>query len=160
MHAGHMSTPPQRPDRTLLVIIGVITALVVIALAVVFSRGDPAPLDESTPEGVVQRYAAAVVTGDEETAAGYLSSRGQDRCQPGERSTPNDNMRITLASTTIRGDTADVVITMTTTYDGGPFGSSSYDSDGTVSLVKTDGSWRIESAPWELTVCPTPAATR
>ncbi|TDW30753.1 hypothetical protein EDD25_2526 [Cryobacterium psychrophilum] len=143
-----------------MVIIGIIAALAAVALAVVFSRGAPAPLDESTPAGIVQRYAAAIITGDEATAARYLSPDAPDLCMPGDRSPPNDNMRITLASTTIRGDTADVVVTMTTTYDGGLFGPSSYDSDGTVSLVKTDGSWRIESAPWELTVCPTPTVTR
>ncbi|MDH6236007.1 nuclear transport factor 2 family protein [Cryobacterium sp. CG_9.6] len=155
-----MIATSSRPDRPLLVIIGIITALVIVALAVVFSRGEPAPLDASTPEGIVQRYAAAVLSGDEAQAALYLSPEAEDTCVAGNQSAPTDSMRIALASTTVRGDTADVVITMTTTYDGGLFGSSSYESDGTVSLVQADGSWRIMSVPWELTVCPMPEMTK
>ena len=49
------------PDRTLLAIMAAIAVIVIIALAVVFTRGEPAPLAESTPAGVTQRYAAAVI---------------------------------------------------------------------------------------------------
>ena len=50
-----MNAAPARPDRTLIVILSVIGVLVIVALAVVFSRGEPKLLDESTPAGVVQR---------------------------------------------------------------------------------------------------------
>ena len=46
-----------RPDRTLLAIMAAIAVIVIIASAVVFTRGEPAPLAESTPAGVAQRYA-------------------------------------------------------------------------------------------------------
>ena len=64
---------PARPDRTLLAIMVAIAVMVIVALAVVLTRGEPAPLAESTPAGVVQRYAAAVIAGDEASASAYLT---------------------------------------------------------------------------------------
>lgn len=42
---------PHRPDRTLLAILAAIAVLVIVALIVVFTRGQPAPVDEATPPG-------------------------------------------------------------------------------------------------------------
>lgn len=70
-----MSAPAGRPDRILIVILSIIAVLVAVALAAVFFRGQPELLDEGTPAGVVQRYAAAVLDGDEAAAAGYLAER-------------------------------------------------------------------------------------
>ncbi|WP_251024613.1 hypothetical protein [Arthrobacter sp. ISL-65] len=64
-------TAPPRPDRTLISVLAIIAGLVAVALAVVFFRGAPEPLAESTPAGVVQRYAAAVLSSDGAAAARY-----------------------------------------------------------------------------------------
>ena len=64
-------TAPPRPDRTLISVLAIIAGLVAVALAVVFFRGGPQPLAESTPAGVVQRYAAAVLNNDGAAAARY-----------------------------------------------------------------------------------------
>lgn len=154
-----MSKTHARPDRTLLVILGIIGALVVVALAVVFSRGTPELLDPSTPEGTVQRYATAVLAGDEKTAARYLSQTALDSCDRVERPSA-DNVSISLVSSTIRDDTADVKVSITTSYGSGPFGASDYETDGVLDLVRTDGSWLIDNAPWELTICPNPKVTQ
>ncbi|WP_173921611.1 hypothetical protein [Agromyces sp. Marseille-P2726] len=141
---------PQR-DRTLIVILCVIGALVVIALIVVFTRGAPAQLDASSPEGVVQRYATAVIDGDEDAAMEYLVPELADSCErvdPGVR-----DLRVTLDSTAEREDTADVRVLISISYDGGLFGSSDYEEEGTFDLVADDGGWLIESAPWPLTIC-------
>jgi hypothetical protein len=130
----------------------VIAGLVIIALVVVFSRGEPEQLDESTPEGVVQRYAAAVIDGDEETAKGYLVSDLADDCVPIETA-PADRMRITLVDTTEREDSADVEVLITWSYDESPLGGSGVEERGTFDLVKADDGWRIENAPWPLTIC-------
>ncbi|KFF59501.1 hypothetical protein JF66_10775 [Cryobacterium sp. MLB-32] len=153
-----MSEKHARPDRTMVIISVIIGALVVVAVAVVFSSGTPEPLDRATPEGAVQRYATAVLAGDEKTAALYLTQTALDSCDRLDRPS-TDNISVSLVSTTIRDDTADVAVSITTSYKNGPFGSSEYRSDGVVDLVKTDGAWRIESAPWELTICPKPKAT-
>jgi hypothetical protein len=147
-----MDAPAARPDRTLIVILGVIAVLVIVALVVVFTRGEPAQLDETTPEGVVQRYSAAVIDGDEAAAEEYLVPELADSCRRIETG-PVDGMRVTLVSTTERADTADVEVLIVTSYDGGMFGSSEYEEQGVFDLVAADGGWLIESAPWPLTVC-------
>lgn len=147
-----MDAARPRPDRTLIVILAVIAALAVVALIVVFTRGEPAALDESTPEGVVQRYSAAVLEGDEATASEYLVPELADPCVPTVTG-PSDDMRVTLASTTERDDTADVRVLITVTYEGGLFGSSDYEEEGEFDLVRADGDWLIESTPWQLAIC-------
>jgi hypothetical protein len=145
-----------RPDRTLLAILVAIAVLVVVALVVVFTRGEPAPVDEATPAGVVQRYSAAVISGDEAAAAAYLTEAAKKRCSTVER-TPGDNLRVTLVSTTERPASADVKVLITVSEGGGPFGSAEYQVEDVFDLVKTGGKWLIDSAPWQLTVCPNPA---
>ena len=148
--------PAPKRDRTLIVILSVIGALVVIALIVVFTRGAPEQLDESTPEGVVQRYSAAVIEGDEASAREYLVPEIADDCERFEPG-PVDRMRVTLVGTTERDDTADVDVLITVSYEGGLFGSSDYEEQGSFDLVAADGGWLIETAPWQLTICnPTP----
>jgi len=157
-HAVEMSATPGKPDRSLIVILGVIAALVIVALAVVFTRGEPAPLDADTPEGVVQLYAQAVLAGDEQTAADYLSKGRLDNCDrvdPG----PLDNVRLTLVSSTVRENSADVRVSIVTATDNGPFGASEYENEDNFDLVKTNGRWLIDRAPWQLTICPNPKAT-
>jgi len=147
-----MEAARPRPDRTLIVILAVIAALVIVALIVVFTRGEPELLDESAPEGVVQRYSAAVIDGDEAAAIEYLVPELGDPC---ERigTGPVDGMRVTLVSTTERDDSADVDVLIVTSYEGGLFGSSEYEEPGVFDLVKDDGEWLIESTPWQLTIC-------
>ena len=147
-----MDEPAVRPDRTLFVILAVIAGLVVVALIVVFTRGEPEQLDESTPEGVVQRYSAAVIGGDEAAAVEYLVPELADDCVRIETA-PVDGMRVTLVSTEERDDSADVEVLIAWSYDDGPFGSGGVEEEGVFDLVRAGGDWRIESAPWPLTIC-------
>lgn len=147
-----MDAARPKPDRTLIVILAVIAAMAIVALIVVFTRGEPAALDESTPEGVVQRYSAAVLEGDEDAASAYLVPELGDPCEP-VGAGPVEDMRVTLASTTERDDTADVRVLITVTYEGGLLGSSDYEEEGEFDLVRADDGWLIESTPWQLTVC-------
>jgi hypothetical protein len=148
-----MDKTPSRPDRTLLVIIAVIAALVVISLIVVFSRGTSPLLPASTPEGVVQRYSSAVIAGDEDAARDYLVREVRDSCDRNVGET-TENLRINLVSTEPRGESVDVRVSLITSYaDSGPFGSSQYEREDVFELVKEDGEWAIESAPWDLKVC-------
>ena len=147
-----MEEPARKPDRTLIVILAVIGALVIVALIVVFTRGEPEALDESTPEGVVQRYSAAVIDDDEAAAIDYLVPDLGDDCSR-TQSGSIDGVRVTLVSTTDRGDSADVRVLIVTSYDGGLFGSSEYEEEGVFDLVRDDGGWLIESTPWQLMIC-------
>ncbi|WP_307040617.1 hypothetical protein [Agromyces ramosus] len=147
-----MDAPATKPDRTLIVILGVIGVLVIVALIVVFTRGEAVPLDEASPEGVVQRYSAAVLEGDEQAAIGYLTPELGDPCRRMGLAT-TDGMRITHVSTTERDDTAHVRVLISTSYDGGMFGSSQYEEEADFDLVKAGDRWLIEMTPWQLAVC-------
>lgn len=138
--------------RTLLVIIGVIVALVIVAVVVILSRGAPVKLDSSTPEGVVQRYSTAVIDGDENAAKQFLVADLAEDClriQP----TPDRTMRVTLVDAVERAESADVRVLIVTTSGGGIFGPDEYREDGTFDLVREGDEWRIETTPWQLTIC-------
>lgn len=151
-----MSAPAGRPDRILIVILSIIAVLVAVALGAVFFRGQPELLDEGTPAGVVQRYAAAVLDGDEAAAARYLAERSGRQCSPTDRRTAG-GMRVTLVSTTERDTSADVRVAISISNGTGPFGSEEYETEDVFDLVKVNGRWLVETAPWQLTICPAPA---
>jgi hypothetical protein len=145
--------PVPRRDPTLLVILCALGALVLVALIVVFTRGQPAPLDAGTPDGVVQRYATAVLDGDEDRAAGYLTEEATAGCD-GSSPSATEDVRLTLLGTTERETSADVRVVIVTSYEGGLFGPNEYESEDVFDLVRVDGEWLIDQAPWQLTVCP------
>lgn len=144
----HDAAAPVR--RNLLVLLVTIAVLVIVALAIVFTRGEPELLDESTPEGVVQRYAAAVLDGDDEEALNWLSDDARDECG-NTQSVTHDDLRVALISTDVRENSADVRVQISQN-GGGPFDSEySYEED--VRLTREGKDWRIQVAPWELTIC-------
>lgn len=138
--------------RALWAVIAVIAVLVIVALVVVLTRGAPEQLDADTPEGVVQRYSAAVIAGDERGAAGYLSPGLADSCDSFD-SESTGSLRVTLVSTTQRDDTADVRVSITTIYENGPFGIDEQEFQEDFDLVRIDGAWLIEGVPWPLDIC-------
>jgi hypothetical protein len=147
-----MNDAPRKPDRILLVLLGVIGLLVVVALAVVFSRGEPAPLDEASPAGVVQRYSTAVIDGDVATAETYLTEFARTNCRgayPGEARPA----RVVLVSTSERDQSATVRVSIVNSSQDGPFGPSEYEMEDAFSLVKADGNWKISQAPYPLMAC-------
>jgi hypothetical protein len=148
-----MTAPSVTSSRTLIIILGVIGALVILALAVVFTRGEPAQLDESTPAGVVQRYSIAVIAGDESAAAEYLTEEVRSDCSRVEQFGAG-NLTVTLVSTKERSDSADVAVSIATSTGNGPFGAPESEYEDVFGLVKAGDGWLIESAPWQLTVCP------
>jgi len=139
-----------RPDRTLIAILSIIAAIVVIALVVVFTRGGPADVDPTTPEGVVQSYSRAMVDSDFESARDFLSSKLLDNC---DRAEPNtiQGLRMTVISSTISEETAVVRVSME--RGSGEFGGSGYTSEEAFTMVREGGQWKIVSTPWELTLC-------
>lgn len=151
-------TPRAKPDRTLLAILIAVGLLVVIALVVVLARsGARESLDPTTPEGVVQRYAQAIIDRDFETADEYLSGRS-DECDYYDRGSVD--LRLTLQSTEISGSNATVWVTISMSYGGGPFSSGEYSYDDQFRLVKSGTSWLIEDTPYEFISCEGEGAYR
>lgn len=150
-------TSSGKPDRSLLIVLGIVAVLVVVALIVVFTRGAGAPLDASTPAGVVQRYAEAVIAGDEDAAREFLDPDLSADCLDAHQS-DHTGKRVTLTGTKEHGDTADVSVTITATSGGGLLGPSEYQYDDTFQLRRAGDRWVITTASWDFTVCmePTP----
>lgn len=146
-----MSDAARRTRVTLIALAGGVALVVVVALIAVFTRGGAAPLDAGTPEGVVQRYAQAVVAGDPETAIDYLAPEIADACE--RVTTGDDDLRVTLLEMNERENTAQVRVLVVTVYGAGPLGADEYESEEAFDLVKVGGKWQIETTPWQLTVC-------
>ena len=142
----------RRPDRVLLALVGVVVVLVVVALAVVFTRGEPAALDEASPAGVVQRYSKALIDGDAATAASYLTENAKSRCRGAYVSEPAP-ARVVLVSTTERTDSATVRVSIVRSSQGGPFGPSEYEVEDAFSLLRVNGKWLIDQPPYPLVDC-------
>jgi len=151
-HTDGMNAAAGKPDRVLLVIVSAIALLVLVALAVVFTRGGPPVLDESTPKGVVQRYTTAILEGDTATASSYLTPAATSLCRGYQESGPLP-ARVVLISTTERGSTAVVTVSVVSSGSDGPFGPSGYESEERFSLIKTDGKWLVDQAPYPLLSC-------
>ena len=148
-----MNAAARKPDRILLVIVAAIVSLVVVALAVVFTRGGPQVLDESTPAGVVQRYSTAVIDGDTSTANSYLTEQARSSCRGYFESGPLP-ARIVLISTSERDNSAVVRVSVViSSGPGGPFGPSEYEMEDRFSLVKDNGKWLVDQAPYQLLSC-------
>ncbi|MEU1970931.1 hypothetical protein ABZ477_04705 [Microbacterium sp. NPDC019599] len=141
----------RRSRTTMFVLIGIVVLVIIVALVAVFARSGPTAYDESTPEGVVQRYSQAVVDGDDETALTYLLPVIADDCE--HQSTGTQDMRVTLVKTTGDEDRTRVEVLIATVYGDGPFGPSEYENEGVFELSKVGGDWRISTTPWEFVIC-------
>lgn len=137
--------------------------LLVAGVVVVLATGGSTEkvYPENTPEGVVQRFVRAMEDEDYRTAYSYLSSDLQARCPYDSfvRGLPyynDDDMRITLESTRIEDDTAQVRLRITR-FGGGPFGADEYSYDSVMHLQLEDGQWRFVATPglpWPVGGCP------
>lgn len=144
--------PQARRSRILIIsLVAGVVLVVVIALIAVFVRNAPAQYDESTPEGVVQRYSQAVVDGDVTTAKRYLVPDIAASCE--EISSGTEDRRVTLLETTEHDDNARVEVLVATVYGSGPLGTSEYENESAFLLLKVGDDWRIRTVPWELVVC-------
>ena len=149
--AGASVPQRHRPDKVLLGIVVAIAVLVVLALAVVFLRGEPQQLDESSPAGVVQRYSRAVIDADTAAADAFLTDAARSRCA-NYYGAPQAS-RVVLISTTDRGDSATVKVSIVQDAGEGPFGPAEYSEEAAIGLVKVDGKWMINDLPYSLQSC-------
>lgn len=147
-----MTPAPAPARRSLVILVSAIVLLVIVSLVVVFARGEPERLDESTPEGVVQRYSAAVLDGDEDAALEYLADEARVDC--GMIHTMND-LRVARVATeeSADGDSVDVTVSLGRPSSGGIFDGSSFEYEDTFALVRDGDEWRILTAPWDLAFC-------
>ena len=141
-----------KQDRFLTGILIGIGLLVVLALAVFFTREDTQTyVSDDTPEGVVHNYVVAVLNKDYEKAYGYLADlENQPTYDEFHESfligTVNPNSSgVDVGQSDITGDDATVEVTLV--YNpSDPFSTGYRDTQRAI-LVKQNGAWKISSMP-------------
>lgn len=130
----------------------VVVALIVATLAL--GGGSVTTYPADTPEGVVQRYLDAVLDGDSDVAAGYLTAEQQDRCQEEEffRFGRDISARVALTDAEIDGDRATVRVRVSE-GSSGLLDSYEYTHDETYRLTRVDGAWLIDQVSWPWIGC-------
>ena len=141
-----------KQDRFLTGILIGIGLLVVVALAVFFTRKDTQTyISDETPEGVVHNYVVAVLNKEYEKAYSYLADLDNKPTYEEFRDSflkgmvnPN-NSGVDIGQSDITGDDATVEVTLV--YNpSDPFSTGYRDTQRAI-LVKQNGIWKISSMP-------------
>ena len=141
-----------KQDRFLTGILVGIGLLVVIALAVFFTRKDSETyISDDTPEGVVHNYVVALLKKDYEKAYGYLADLDHKPTYDDFRKSflngvvnPN-NGAVDIGTSEITKDEASVEVTMLNNASD-PFSTGYRDTQRAI-LAKQNGNWKISSMP-------------
>jgi len=141
-----------KQDRFLTGILVGIGVLVVVALAVFFTRKDTQTyVAEDTPEGVVHNYVLAVLNMDYEKAYGYLADLEykptfEEFRRPFLNGNVNpDNSAVDIGSSQISGNEASVDVAQI--YNSSDPFSTGYRDTQRALLVKQSGAWKISNMP-------------
>jgi hypothetical protein len=142
-----------KQDRFLVGILVGIGVLVVVALALFFTRQDnQVYVSEEAPEGVVHNYALAVYKEDYEKAYGYLAETENKPTYNEFRQAffnhfvDPSNAGLELGETEITGNEAYVTVYLI--YNpSDPFSSGSRNTD-TARLERQDGEWKLLQMPY------------
>ena len=141
-----------KQDRFLTGILVGIGLLVVVALAVFFTRKDSQTyMAEDTPEGVVHNYVLAVLNKDYEKAYGYLADlEYKPTYENFRRAFLNgevnpQNQAVDIGESEIVGDVATVDLELI--YNNSDPFSTGYRNMMTADLVKQNGAWKLTLMP-------------
>jgi hypothetical protein len=148
-----MAMAPHRPNRVLLIVVGVLGLIAVATIALTTGRSVTS-YDLGTPEGVAQAYLQAAFDGDFDEAAAYFAPDSDCDASDLDRAFIPSNVRISLAGVDTTVDRATVRITADIP-DGGPFGGY-YEERHSLRLVLVDQSWKLTGIPWPLYDCTAP----
>ncbi len=141
-----------KQDRFLTGILVGIGLLVVVALAVFFTRKDSQTyIAEDAPEGVVHNYVLAVLNKDYEKAYGYLADlEYKPTYENFRRAFLNgevnpQNQAVDIGESEIVGDVATVDLELI--YNNSDPFSTGYRNMMTADLVKQNGAWKLTLMP-------------
>jgi len=142
-----------KQDRFLTGILVAIGALVVVALALFFTRqGKLDYVTDDTPAGVVQNYVLALQKKDYEKAYGYLAEGENKPTLTQFRQAFINNMvnpqgaGVEMGDTTINGN--DAYVGLNIIYSPSDPFSSGYRNNDQAVLVKQSGAWKISRMPY------------
>lgn len=144
-------------SRKILIAIGVAIG-VLFVVATIIAVQPPTTFDPATPEGTTQGYFQAIDDGDQDRALSYMTEDLQKRCPRDDlryrfRDVGDGRIGVVILSTTVDGDMAEVEVSVTEFYGGGPFNGGSYQHDETLVMERIGGRWLIVELPWPLFMC-------
>lgn len=141
-----------KQDKFLTGILIGIGALIVIALALFFTRKDTRQyVADSSPEGVVNNYVLAIFKKDYEKAYGYLADLDHKPTYEEFRqsffngSVNPGNVGVDVGAAEINGDEA--VVSLTFMYSPSDPFSSGYQNQDRALLVNQNGKWKLSAMP-------------
>lgn len=141
-----------KQDRFLTAILIGIGVLILVALAVFFTRpGTQTYVSDVSPEGVLHNYVLALLNKDYTKAYSYIAdldhkpTLNQFRQSFAIGRLDPSNGGIKIGTAVIMGDSATVDVSMVYTPND-PF-SSGYSDTGSAQLVRQNGAWKISSMP-------------
>ncbi|MDP1719432.1 MAG: hypothetical protein Q8L08_00290 [Candidatus Nanopelagicaceae bacterium] len=138
------------PNQILVVVFALLVVAVVLVTLLTSGNGSKT-LDPSTPAGTVQSYLAAVLEGDYELAAQFISSESSCDVQDLDRVYTMDTTRVDLVKTEINGDHAQVWVKVDYP-SGAPFEAMRVE-DHTFRLIQVNDQWLLTGIPWPLYDC-------
>jgi hypothetical protein len=137
-------------DRFTIGIALAVALLVPLLFIFVMTQPKAAPVDESTPGGVIHNYYLALQQDEVQRAYAYLSAdtRGWLSYEQfsAQVSTRPQTRAIRITNERVEDGTARVTVTVTTYLPTGPFSSGEYSTERTIVLRREDGGWRISLA--------------
>lgn len=144
-----------KQDRFLISILVSIGVLIILALALFFTRQDTLTYkDDNTPEGVVHNYSLALYKGDYQRAYTYLAEKEYKPSYEDFRTPflkhyvdPN-NAGLEIGETKFEDDEAFVTVYLIHNPSD-PF-SSGYRGQEVAQLVRQNGEWKIVNMPYNL----------
>lgn len=137
-------------SRTALLVIGSLVGLLV-AVAIVLALQPPRVFDPATPEGTAQGYYQAIVAGDEDRAATYMTRELREACEGNFWFyREGEDARIVITDSKIIGDDAELEITIEVSRGEGPFGGGSYDQAATLTMERHGDRWLIAEPTWPM----------
>ncbi len=140
-----------RQNKILTALVAVVVGVAVVAAVVSATRQAP-DYDPASPEGVVQRYLAAVLEGDLAAAAARLEPDSRCTVEDLDRAYVPDGVRAVLRGAEVDGQKAVVKVDLAVS-SGGLFDGSEFTDDQTFRLSRSGDGWRIAGSPWPLDSC-------
>lgn len=136
----------------MLAVLAALIGVFIVVAAVLATR--PAPdLDPTTPEGVVQTYSRAMLSGDVAAGRALTTPALQSRCPTPPLAPPEPGTSLDLVGTSISGDRAVVRVQIIHRGGNSPFDLNEYRTEDAFELLRIDGAWRVNQAPWEIDPC-------
>ena len=139
------------PNRALVIVLAVV-AVVAVAAGVIAANRPVTEYDRGTPEGVVQAYLAAVVDGDHDEAARFLSEESPCSAVDLDRAHLPDGLRVVLREAEVEADSARVEVDVAQS-SGGLFDGSEHTEKHSFRLSRASGTWLVTGRPWPMVEC-------